>query len=603
MKKLLILIIFLIALGSYAQSLKWASDGNSYYQVESGEINLYQLPAHTKTTFISVADLTPAGQSKSLPVRHFSISSDQSKVLIFTNTQKVWRLETRGDYWVFDLKAKLLKQIGNGRSASSLMFAKLSPDGQLVAYVSEQNLYVENLATGEIKALTQNGNRKLINGTFDWAYEEELWCRDGFQWSPDGQHIAYWQIDANKIRDFYMINNTDSIYSRIIPVEYPKTGQSPSPAKIGIVNIATGNTRWLDIPGDPQQHYLPRMEWNSSSTLFVQQLNRKQNESKIYSCSIGSGKATLVHAEKDEAWIEVASPWENAYQLDFRHQFKWINKGNEFLWMSEKDGWQHVYRISIDGSKETLITKGNYDVMEIGYIDEKNNLLYFLASPTNATQKYLYKIKLDGKGTAVMVSPANQQGTHDYSISPSGIYATHQFNNHYTKSLSEFISLPQHKPLSEGESIQNKLSSAQGEKTVEFFKIKTDEGVEMDGWVAKPINFDPTKKYPVLFFVYTEPAGANVKDTYLVGNNHLYAGNLAEDGYLYITIDNRGTPAPKRTSLAQKHIPKYWRSQYSGSGTGCQRNPEVALRGCRSRCCMGMEWRRLCNTQSPVSIP
>ncbi len=545
MKKLFILIVFLISIDISAQSLRWASDGNSYYQIESGEIIRYLLPANTRTTFVSKADLTPAGQLKSLSLRHFTISDDQSKILIFTNTRKVWRLETRGDYWVLDLNTKSLKQIGKGRPESSLMFAKLSPDGHMAAFVSEQNIYVENLATGEIKPLTQNGNRKLINGTFDWAYEEELACRDGFQWSPDGKHIAFWQIDANQIRDFYMINNTDSVYSQVIPVEYPKTGQSPSPAKIGIVNISTASTQWLDIPGDPQQHYLPRAEWHAANTIFVQQLNRKQNESKIYSCDVTSGKATLIYTEKDEAWIDVASPWENTYQLDFRHKIKWINNRNEFLWMSEKDGWQHVYRITKDGSKEILITKGDYDAMEIRHVDEKNNQLYFLASPTNATQKYLYKIRLDGKGTAVLVSPAALQGTHDYSISPSGLFASHNFTNHYTKPVSEFISLPQHKVLNEAESIQNKLAVAQTEKSIEFFKLKTEEGIEMDGWMVKPANFDPTKKYPVLFFVYTEPANANVKDTYRVGNNHLYAGNLAKDGYLYITVDNRGTPAPK----------------------------------------------------------
>jgi len=545
MKKILILVILLLQLGVKAQNIRWSADGNSYYRVESGEISRYTLPANTKTTLVSMADLTPAGQSKSLAVRNYSFSEDQTKLLIFTNTQKVWRLDTRGDYWILDLNTKSLKPIGKTRPESSLMFAKLSPDGTMAAYVSEQNVYVENLASGEIKALTKDGNRKLINGTFDWAYEEELACRDGFQWSPNSQSIAYWQIDANQIRDFYMINNTDSVYSQIIPVEYPKSGQSPSPAKIGIVNISTGFTNWLTIPGDPKQHYLPRAEWHSANTLFVQQLNRKQNESKIFSCETTSGKVTLINTEKDEAWIDVLSPWENVYALDYRHRFRWINNKNEFLWTSEKDGWRHVYRISKDGSKETLITKGDYDVMDIRLVDEKNNLLYFLASPTNATQKYLYKIKLDGKGIAVKVSPAALEGTHDYSISPKGLFASHSFNNHYTKPISEFISLPQHKALNPAESIQNKLAASQQEKTIEFFKVKTEEGVEMDGWMVKPTNFDPQKKYPVLFFVYTEPWGANVHDTYRIANNFLFAGNMANEGYIYMSIDNRGTPVPK----------------------------------------------------------
>jgi len=545
MKKILLLIIFLIHTGIYAQSFKWGADGNIYYRIESGEINRYMLPANTRNTFVSLAELTPSGRSQSLNVRDFTFSEDQSKLLIYTNTRKVWRLDTRGDYWVLDLQTRSLKQIGKGRPESSLMFAKLSPDGQKAAYVSEQNLYVETLASGEITPLTTDGNRKLINGTFDWAYEEELACRDGFQWSPDSQHIAYWQIDANQIRDFYMINNTDSVYSRIIPVEYPKTGENPSPAKIGVVNISSGVTTWLDIPGDPRQNYLPRMEWHSAKTLFVEQLNRKQNESRIFFCEATSGKTKLVYKNKDEAWIDVIGPWDNFYTLDFRHRFKWVNKRNEFLWFSEKDGWRHVYRISTDGSKETLVTHGDYDVMEIRYVDEKNNLLYFLASPANATQKYLYKIKLDGKGKAVLVSPSSLQGTHDYSISPSGIYASHSFNNHYTKPVSEFISLANHKALNETESIQNKLSASQTPRTVEFFKIKTEEGVEMDGWMAKPSGFDPAKKYPVLFFVYSEPGGAEVHDTYRVSNNHLFNGDLAQEGYIYISIDNRGTPAPK----------------------------------------------------------
>ena len=163
------------------------------------------------------------------------------------------------------------------------MFAKLSPDGKKVAYVSQQNIYVEDLATGAETALTTNGNRRLINGTFDWVYEEEFSCRDGFRWSPDGKQIAYWQVDAAGTREFYMINNTDSIYSRPIPVEYPKVGEPPSAVKIGVVNMENGQTNWMQIPGDPRQHYLPRMEWvPGTSELIVQQLNRKQNESQAF---------------------------------------------------------------------------------------------------------------------------------------------------------------------------------------------------------------------------------------------------------------------------------------------------------------------------------
>lgn len=537
----LLIIIGLVPVS--AQQINWSKDGNAYYRVEKNEVVQYALPHQTKSVILSSTDLTPAN-GKPLSIRSFTFSSDQKKVMIYTNTRQVWRLDTQGDYWVYDFTSKKLQQVGTRRPVSSLRFAKLSPDGTKVAYVSEFNVYVEDLATGQETALTTDGDRKLINGTFDWVYEEEFSCRDGFQWSPDGQRIAFWQIDARKIRDFYMINNTDSVYSRIIPVEYPKTGESPSPARIGVIELATKNVNWLNIPGDPQQHYLPRMEWNSGSELFVQQLNRKQNDSKIYACNVVSNQVKTVWSEKDEAWIDVLSTWENSYALTFRHQFKWINGNKEFVWFSEKDGWRHLYRINKEG-KETLITKGNYDVLNLLLVDEKNNIVYFHASPDNATQQYLYKTKLDGTGKTELVTPVALQGTHNYSVSPTGKYALHVFQNTYTRPVQEIIALPGHKPLKEAESIQAKLSKVQEPKKAEFFKIKIADGTEMDGLMVKPSPFDPSKKYPVVFMVYTEPWGANVKDTYGAGDNHLYSGDMANDGYIYITIDNRGTPAPK----------------------------------------------------------
>jgi dipeptidyl-peptidase 4 len=537
-----ILVIVFVVQVVHGQPVTWSSDGNAYYRIEKNEIVRYALPANAREVLVSAEMLTVNGAT--LALRSFYFSDDQKKVLLYTNTKGVWRLDTQGDYWVLDLTTKLLQQVGQGLPASSLRFAKFSPDANKVAYVSEFNLYAEDLATRKISKLTPDGNRKVIYGTFDWAYEEEFSCRDGFQWSPDGARIAFWKIDASAIPDYYMINNTDSVYSQIIPVEYPKVGLSPSPAKIGVIELSSNNTTWLAIPGDPREHYLPRMEWNTPTELFVQQLNRKQNESKLLNCNVLTNKVSLIFQENDPAWIDVLSPWENVYSLSFRHKFNWINKNQEFVWFSEKDGWRHLYRIKKDG-KATLITKGNYDVLDLVLIDEKANVVYFYASPENATQKYLYKTKLDGTGKVELVSPATQKGTHSYTISPNGKFAIHAFQNSFTKPIRELVTLPDHKPLLEKESIQAKLTSAQEEKHVEFFKVKISDGTEMDGMMVKPVNFDPTKKYPVVFYVYTEPWGANVIDQYGAAKNSLYEGNMAEDGYIYITIDNRGTPVPK----------------------------------------------------------
>lgn len=537
------LIIFLIGFTAFAQDIKWDKNGDTFYAVVKNEIFQHSLPNTVGEKLISSAQLSPKGQAP-LSITDFAFSADGQKVLIYTNTKSVWRLQTQGDYWVYELATEKLTQVGEELPESSLRFAKFSPDASKVAFVSEFNLYVQDLTSGQISMLTTDGTRKLINGTFDWAYEEEFACRDGFQWSPDGTRISFWQIDANQIRDYYMINTTDSIYSQIIPVEYPKVGESPSPARIGIIELASKKLTWLNIPGDPQQHYLPRMEWNSPEFLLVQQLNRKQNHSKILGVNVTTNVANLIFEEQDETWIDVLSSWENTYGLTYRHEFKWINGGKEFLWFSEKDGWRHLYRIDLSG-KVTPVTHGNYDVINLLHFNEKENSLYFHASPENATQKYLYKAKLDGKGTAERVTPTDLPGTHSYVISPSGKYGMHQFSNSFTRPASEWISLPKHQPLDPSQSIASKLPANQGAKNVEFFKVNTADGTEMDGWMVKPKNFDPTKKYPVLFMVYTEPWGANVKDSYGVGRNRNYEGDMAADGYIYISIDNRGTPAPK----------------------------------------------------------
>ena len=523
----------------------WSNDGNSYYQIVKNDIVQFTLPSNDSKIVISEQQLIPKGSDAPLEINYFKFSEDGQKVLLFTNTKKVWRLNTRGDYWVLNIATGALQQLGKTLPASSLMFTKFSPDGKSVAYVSNSNIYVEDLSTSKVKALTKDGNTTLINGTFDWAYEEEFFCRDGFRWSPDSKSIAYWQIDASGIKKFYLINNTDSIYSRVIPIEYPKVGQSPSACKVGVVNIADAKTTWMNIPGDPRQHYLVRMEFiPKTDNLLVQQLNRKQNESKLFIAEPKTGSAKVIEEESDSAWVDIYQPG-NPYTIDFTNNFIWLNHGKNILWTSEKDGWRHLYDVSLEGKQEKLVTKGNYDFIDLKYIDVKKGYVYFMASPNNATQSYLYKTKLNGRGTLQLESPKNLQGTHDYNVSPNGKYAYHSFSNHFTQPSSEFISMGDQKPLDKSKSIESRLNNLQEPSKVDFFKIKTADNVEMDGWMVKPKDFDPAKKYPVIFLVYTEPASATVTDRYGVGNDYLYLGDMRKDGYIYMSIDNRGTPAPK----------------------------------------------------------
>jgi dipeptidyl-peptidase-4 len=527
-----------------AAQLNWTNDGDSYFKLENNQLVTYTLPNHDVKTVISKEQLTPAGASEPIEVAHFSFSEDQQKILLFTNTKKVWRLNTIGDYWVFNLKTNTLSQVGKNFPPSSLMFAKLSPDGNSIAYVSGNNLYSEDYATGKVQALTTNGTVSMINGTFDWAYEEEFTCRDGFRWSPDSKSIAYWQIDASTIKKFYMINNTDSIYSQLVPLEYPKVGENPSKAKVGVVTLSDAKTTWMDIPGDAVQHYLVRMEFiPNTNKLLLQQLNRKQNHSKLFIADALTGSARMIYEETDEAWIDLFQMG-NPYAIDYTNDFSFLTESNSVLWASEKDGWRHLYQVSLAGKAEVLITKGEFDVIDVKHINTKEGYVYYLASPDNATQQYLYKTKLNGKGKNELVSPKSLIGTHDYSFSSNGAYAEHTFNNHFTPWNVEFITVQDHKALSESESILKNIKKLEEKTTTEFFTITTADGVEMDAWMVKPTNFDPTKKYPVVFYVYTEPAGTTVTDTYNVARS-LYNGDMAADGYIYISIDNRGTPAPK----------------------------------------------------------
>lgn len=519
--------------------IQWTPDGDSYYSISDKGITIVD-PRHPDEgeMLLSEQDLVPEDSTEALDVQSFDVSDDGDKLLLFTNTKRVWRLKTRGDYWVYDKNDKELTQMGKELPGASLMFAKFSPDAKKVAYVSEHNIYVENQETGEVKRITDDGTDRIINGTFDWVYEEEFGARDGFRWSPDGEKIAYWKLDARDIRNYLMLNTTDSLYSYTIPVEYPKVGEDPSKTNLWFYDLDDGSTTKAEVPGDEIQHYIPRMEWlKNSKKIILQQLNRKQNESKIITAKAKNGKAKTIHSEKSDTWIDIKTRWAGTPK-----GWDWIDKGKAFIWLSEKDGWRHIYKMDLKGNK-TLLTKGDFDVIKLNSVDEDHDRIYFTASPDNATREFLYQISLEG-GEASRVTPGEFKGTNDYDISPGGELAV--FNSSSTEKLSRgsVVELPSHKELT-GAKVQKEADSARPK--TEFFQVTTKDDVTMDGWVVKPDNFDPDKKYPIVFFVYGEPASQTVTDQFGQGQNRLYDGDMAEDGYIYVSLDNRGSPAPKGT--------------------------------------------------------
>ena len=526
----------------FQPTINWISNGDAYVitkmnEKHQAELVKYETASGKKSVLLSAADLTPEGASHPIAISNFSMSDDESKILIFTNTKRVWRTNTKGDYWVFDLATGKLKQLGEKFPASSLMFAKFSHDNRSVAYVVDFNLYSENFETGEITQLTSDGNGDIINGTFDWVYEEEFGCRDGFRWSPDGKNIAFWQLDASHIGTFYMINNTDSIYPKVIPVQYPKVGQDPSSAKIGLVDPVSGKTEWIPLEGDAVQNYIPGIQWVNDNLLLIQQINRKQNDLKVWAWNLSEKKMRLVYEEKNNSWIDILYPdvssnhWASNDLLTVDH-------GKSFLRLREDD-WRKVYKIDIETGKEQLVSPADYDVATISGLSEKE--LYYIASPEEMSQRYLYAVDLKGKQNARRLTPEKYTGINNYNVSPNGKYAVHTFTSALQPTQIELVSLPDHKTIKtlvSNENLSKKLRTLELPK-VEFFNVKTEDGLEIDGRMIKPADFDAGKKYPVLFHVYGEPWGQVALDSYI----GLWNIMMAQKGFIIIDIDGRGTPS------------------------------------------------------------
>jgi dipeptidyl-peptidase-4 len=529
--------------GSYGQQgfgpVRWMKDNEGYSTLEPNadtrgtDIVRYEVASGERSVLVDARQLVPEGETSSLSIRDYEWSEDNEKLLIFTNTRKVWRYHTRGDYWVLDLATGALQQLGKSVPRTTMMFAKFSPDASRVAYVSELNIFVEDLATTKIRQITQDGGDNIINGTFDWAYEEEFGCRDGFRWSPDGSHIAYWQSDTEGIGTFYMINNIDSVYSQPIPLPYPKVGTDNSAVKVGVVSADGGKTRWFDVPGDPKNNYLVRMDFiPGSDEVMIQQLNRLQNTNQVWIGDIKTMALENILIDQDEAF------------LDVHDNIQWLDDEKYFTWTSEKDGWMHLYKVSRDGQEMDLITRGDFDVVRINCIDPKGGYVYYIASPDNYTQRYLYKSRLDGKGQAERVSPADMPGQHAYQISADAKWAIHSYQSATSPLTISLVSLKKHKKVKDlqtNQALKDKIA-ALDLNFPEFIKVDIGE-VVLDAWMIKPPDFDPAKKYPLIFYVYGEPAGSTVQDNW--GANDLWSHYLASQGYIVMSVDNRGTKVPR----------------------------------------------------------
>jgi dipeptidyl-peptidase-4 len=478
--------------------------------------------------------LVPSGSASPLAVEAYSFSPKLDRLLIYTNSKRVWRHNTRGDYWVLDRSSRELRKLGGDASASSLMFAEFSPSGRRVAFVRERDIWVEDLVDRTITRLTKSDSAHTTNGTFDWVYEEELDLRKGWVWNPDEKSIAFWQIDSSGVRLFPLVNTTDTLYPEITWIPYPKTGEKNSAARIGVVSVESGTIEWIAVPGDEREHYLSRLEWTPSGRFVViEQLDRRQQTLRLFAAEPEKNSVREVLVERDEAWIDTT-----------RH-LHWLRRGDAFLWLSERDGWRHAWIVDFETGQASLVTPGDYDVVQIVSVDEARNLLWFIASPSEPNRRYLYRSGFDGRDLR-RVTPADATGTHRYDVSPDAGFAFHRHSSFATPPVIELIRLPEHETVRvvhDNSRLRDVLGSLRRGSSA-FGRLDAGHGLELDAWWMLPPDFDPLKKYPVIVHVYGEPWGQTVVDDWMA-SGYLWHLLLTQRGYVVASFDNRGTPAPR----------------------------------------------------------
>jgi dipeptidyl-peptidase-4 len=403
---------------------------------------------------------------------------------------------------------------------------RVSPDGGQKIEFDNRNLFVRDLATGRKLQIT------------DRPDDRDIWYREP-SWSPDGKHIVFIESDETEIRQRAVLVPSDPSYPGVRNHRFARVGEKIAALRVGLIDVEKRTTKWLDIEQPDEGYYLGQVGWAASSQeVLVEKLSRFRDTREFLLANIETGDIRSIYKETNEAWA-VGSQGKNS-------GLTWIRDGQAFIVVTEKDGWRHAYRYSRDGKDEQLLTPGDYDVIDRALVDEDRGWYYFYASPDEGTRQYLYRVPLDGAGTFERVTPEGQPGTHEYDFSPDARWAFHTYSTLDSPPVVELVELPEHRVvrvLEDNSEIRQRFRPLLSHPT-EFLQLDIGDGVVMDALMIKPKNFDETKKYPVLVYVYGEPYAQTVLDKWGAGQTDFHRV-VADLGYLVVSIDNRGTPAPK----------------------------------------------------------
>ena len=455
----------------------------------------------------------------------YEFSPDESMVLLETESEAIYRYSSKANWFIYNLDTKKLKAISeNGKQ----MYPTFSPDGSMIAFMRDNDLVIVDLLNMEEKQITSDGElNKIINGATDWVYEEEFAYTRAFHWSGDSKKILYQKFDESEVPEFIM-PIYDGLYPTMYTFKYPKAGEKNSVLSMHMYDLASGKTSDLNLGNDPEQ-YFPRSGWTQDpNTCWVQWMNRNQNETKLILVDATTGESKTILEEK------------NKYYIDVYDNLTFLKSRRQFIWTSEKSGFTHLYLHDISGAEVNAITLGDWDIDEFHGVNEKNGTVYYSSAEESPIARHIYSVKLNGKGKKKLSS---EDGNNEaiFSSDFSHFINIHSdANNPYTVSLRNAKG-KNLKVVQENEKVRKEIEDL-GFTTKEFFTFKTSQGTELNGYMIRPHDFDPYKKYPLLMWVYGGPGSQQVKDAW-GGLNFAWFQYLASQGYMVACVDNRGTGA------------------------------------------------------------